>query len=69
MAYLYKKHTNWDLLKKESHFADKEGNLSSLVCRKDIINGINYPLASYHPKTRQLLVGAAINTFEGIWNV
>ena len=51
--------------KKRIPILDKEGNLSSLVCRKDIINGINYPLASYHPKTRQLLVGAAINTFEG----
>lgn len=51
--------------KKRIPIVNNDGNLSSLVCRKDIINKINYPNASYHPKTRQLLVGAAINTFTG----
>lgn len=39
-----------------------EGELEGLVCRKDIINFTRYPLATRDPKTKQLLVGAAVST-------
>ena len=40
-----------------------EGNiLCSVVCRRDLRNIIEYPLASKNKKTKQLLVGAAIST-------
>lgn len=43
---------------------DVDGNLVSMVCRKDWLNYINYPLASKNDKTKQLLVGAAVSTRE-----
>jgi len=41
---------------------DEEGHLVSLVCKKDILSSREYPLATKHPVTQQLRVGAAINT-------
>tara|TARA_B100000123_G_C25739924_1_gene433320 strand:- start:2597 stop:4078 length:1482 start_codon:yes stop_codon:yes gene_type:complete len=41
---------------------DSLGNLKSLICRKDLANRRDYPLASRNKKTNQLLVGAAITT-------
>lgn len=38
------------------------GNLVSLICRRDILNKKEYPNASRHPETGQLLVAAAITT-------
>ena len=38
------------------------GNLVSLICRRDILNKKDYPNASRHPKTGQLLAAAAITT-------
>jgi len=44
---------------------DKEFNLKSLICRKDMRNRKEYPLASRNKKTNQLLVGAAVSTHIG----
>jgi len=41
---------------------DSDNKLVSLICRKDIINTKNYPLATKCLKTNQLLVGAAVST-------
>jgi len=41
---------------------NEDGELVSLVCRKDLINWKQYPLASKNQKTKQLLVGAAVST-------
>ncbi len=41
---------------------DNDGNLVALISRKDIRNTNNYPLTSKNPKTKQLLVGAAVST-------
>ena len=41
---------------------DTQGNLVSLICRRDILNQKKYPNASRHPSTGQLLVAAAITT-------
>ena len=38
------------------------GELVSLICRKDLRNITEYPLASKNKETKQLLVGAAITT-------
>lgn len=43
---------------------DKNYNLKSLICRKDIMNIKEYPLSSKNHKTNQLLVGAAVTTSE-----
>ena len=43
---------------------NKDKQLVSLVCRKDIINNKQYPLAS-KDKKKQLLVGAAVSTSKG----
>tara|TARA_Y100001970_G_scaffold284652_1_gene402459 strand:+ start:7456 stop:8955 length:1500 start_codon:yes stop_codon:yes gene_type:complete len=41
---------------------DDNMNLVSLICRKDLRNIVDYPLASKNVNTKQLLVGAAITT-------
>lgn len=41
---------------------DDNGGLVALICRKDILNNRNYPLATRDPVTKQLLVGAAVST-------
>ena len=41
---------------------DTKFNLKSLICRKDLRNKNEYPLASKNKDTNQLLVGAAIST-------
>ena len=41
---------------------DNEMKLTSLICRKDLRNIVDYPLASKNENTKQLLVGAAITT-------
>jgi len=51
--------------KKRIPIVDLENRLISMVCRKDIINNTEYPLASRHPQTQQLLVAAAITTHSG----
>ena len=51
--------------KKRIPIIDSDGNLVSMVCRKDIVNRTDYPLASYNNTTKQLLVGAAITTHPG----
>lgn len=51
--------------KKRIPIIDINGKLVSMVCRKDILNNTEYPLASRHPKTQQLLVAAAITTHPG----
>ena len=37
-------------------------NLVSLICRKDLRNIVDYPLASKNETTKQLLVGASVTT-------
>ena len=51
--------------KKRIPIVDLENKLISMVCRKDIINNTEYPLASRHPQTQQLLVASAITTHPG----
>lgn len=41
---------------------DEKGHLVKLVCRKDIKILKKYPLATLHPTTKQLRVGAAVTT-------
>lgn len=41
-----------------------DGKLVKLVCRKDVRVLKEYPLATLHPETRQLRVGAAVTTHE-----
>jgi len=41
---------------------DKEGRLTSLLARSDLLKNQNYPLASKHPDTKQLYAAAAIGT-------
>lgn len=41
-----------------------DGKLVKLVCRKDVRVLKEYPLATLHPETRQLMVGAAVTTHE-----
>ena len=41
---------------------DTDFNLKSLICRKDLRNRNQFPLASKNNKTNQLLVGAAVST-------
>lgn len=41
---------------------DQDGKLCSLICRKDILNSREYPLATKNPETNQLRVGAAVST-------
>lgn len=41
---------------------DDDHNLIALVCKKDLMNSRDHPLATIDPKTGQLLVGAAITT-------
>ena len=41
---------------------DKDGCLTALVCKKDILAQKKYPLATKNPKTQQLRVAAAIHT-------
>jgi IMP dehydrogenase len=43
---------------------DSKGNLKSLICRKDLANRREYPLASQNSVTNQLLVGASVTTHE-----
>ena len=43
---------------------DKKYNLVSLICRKDLANSRDYPLASRNKNTNQLLVGASITTHK-----
>ena len=43
---------------------DTQGNLVSLICRRDILNQKRYPQASRHPDTGQLLVAAAVTTHK-----
>jgi IMP dehydrogenase len=51
---------------KKNHIPIVDDNLTllSLICRKDVQNCINYPLASKNKNTQQLLVGAAISTHK-----
>jgi IMP dehydrogenase len=41
---------------------DKEGRLTSLLARSDLLKNHNYPLASKRPETKQLYAAAAIGT-------
>lgn len=41
---------------------DNDGFLRGLICRKDLVNWQEYPLATRCPWTKQLLVGAAVST-------
>ncbi|GJE94346.1 IMP dehydrogenase [Phanerochaete sordida] len=41
---------------------DKEGRLTSLLARSDLLKNQNYPLASKRPDTKQLYAAAAIGT-------
>lgn len=43
---------------------DSNGNLKSLICRKDLANKREYPLVSQNKSTNQLLVGASITTHD-----
>jgi len=40
------------------------GHLTSLICKKDLMNSRTYPLASLNSQTNQLLVGASITTHD-----
>ena len=44
---------------------DNNYNLISLICKKDVKNKKNYPNATRHKETLQLMVGAAISTHPG----
>merc|ERR1711939_926235 len=41
---------------------DESGNLISLLSRSDLMKNHNYPLASKHPQSKQLIAAAAIGT-------
>jgi IMP dehydrogenase len=43
---------------------DDAGNITSLICRKDLQNANNYPLATINEDTNQLMVGAAVSTHK-----
>ena len=43
---------------------NNEGELQSLICRKDIRNMNAYPLATKNKRTKQLMVGVAISTHK-----
>jgi IMP dehydrogenase len=43
---------------------NNEGELQSLICRKDIRNMNAYPLATKNKQTKQLMVGVAISTHK-----
>lgn len=54
-----------DSKKKRLPIIDDDGNLVSLICRRDILSQKTFPDASRNPNTNQLLVGAAITTHTG----
>ncbi|TIA88352.1 hypothetical protein E3P99_02630 [Wallemia hederae] len=41
---------------------DKNGELTALLARSDLLKNLNFPLASKHPETKQLYCGASIGT-------
>lgn len=43
---------------------DKEGNLTSMISRSDLLKNLHFPNASKLPKSKQLLCAAAIGTRE-----
>lgn len=44
---------------------DADDNLVALICKKDILRNLDFPLASRSSRTNQLLVGAALSTRSG----